>query len=64
MLTNECLCNMQSMPEYSEIIKTPMDLSKVKSKLDGKESPSYRSTDDLVADMRLIFKNCATFHKV
>ncbi|TSK13189.1 Transcription intermediary factor 1-alpha [Bagarius yarrelli] len=52
-----------SMPEYSEIIKTPMDLSKVKSKLELKASPSYRSTDDFVADMRLIFKNCATFHK-
>ncbi|KAK3518062.1 hypothetical protein QTP70_033281 [Hemibagrus guttatus] len=52
-----------SMPEYNEIIKTPMDLSKVRSKLEGKESPSYRNTEDLVADMRLIFKNCATFHK-
>ncbi|GAA6105806.1 transcription intermediary factor 1-alpha isoform X5 [Tachysurus ichikawai] len=52
-----------SMPEYNEIIKTPMDLSKVRSKLEVKESPSYRSTEDFVADMRLIFKNCATFHK-
>ncbi|XP_060759078.1 transcription intermediary factor 1-alpha isoform X3 [Neoarius graeffei] len=52
-----------SMPEYSEIIKTPMDLSKVRFKLEGKESLSYRSTEDFVADIRLIFKNCATFHK-
>lgn len=52
-----------SMPEYSEIIKHPMDLSKVRSKLEGKESGGYRRTEDFVADMRLIFKNCATFHK-
>ncbi|XP_056311158.1 transcription intermediary factor 1-alpha [Danio aesculapii] len=49
-----------SMPEYSEIIKTPMDLSVVRSKLEGGQ---YKSTEDFVADVRLIFKNCATFHK-
>ncbi|XP_062852518.1 transcription intermediary factor 1-alpha isoform X2 [Trichomycterus rosablanca] len=52
-----------TMPEYSEIIKTPMDLSIVKSKLEGRGSASYRSTKDFVVDIRLIFKNCATFHK-
>ncbi|XP_076860925.1 transcription intermediary factor 1-alpha isoform X2 [Brachyhypopomus gauderio] len=52
-----------SMPEYNEIIKTPMDLSKVRSKLEDKQSPGYKNTDDFVADVRLIFKNCATFHK-
>lgn len=49
-----------SMPEYSEIIKTPMDLSVIRSRL---EKMHYKSTDDFVADVRLIFKNCATFHK-
>lgn len=49
-----------SMPEYSEIIKMPMDLSVIRSKLDDS---SYKSTEDFVADVRLIFKNCATFHK-
>lgn len=52
------------MPEYSKLIKTPMDLSKVRSKLEVKETSGYKSTEDFVADMRLIFKNCATFHKV
>ncbi|KAL7827903.1 hypothetical protein AOLI_G00310550 [Acnodon oligacanthus] len=52
-----------SMPEYNEIIKTPMDLSMVRSKLECKQNPGYRSTEDFVADMRLIFKNCAIFHK-
>ncbi|XP_026080099.1 transcription intermediary factor 1-alpha isoform X2 [Carassius auratus] len=49
-----------SMPEYSEIIKTPMDLSVIRSKL---EDSNYKSTEDFVEDVRLIFKNCATFHK-
>ncbi|XP_026065375.1 transcription intermediary factor 1-alpha-like isoform X1 [Carassius auratus] len=49
-----------SMPEYSEIIKTPMDLSVIRSKL---EVSRYKSTEDFVDDVRLIFKNCATFHK-
>ncbi|KTG31391.1 hypothetical protein cypCar_00030773 [Cyprinus carpio] len=49
-----------SMPEYSEIIKTPMDLSVIRSKL---EVSNYKSTEDFVEDVRLIFKNCATFHK-
>ncbi|XP_042578332.1 transcription intermediary factor 1-alpha-like isoform X2 [Cyprinus carpio] len=49
-----------SMPEYSEIIKTPMDLSVIRSKL---EDRNYKSTEDFVEDVRLIFKNCATFHK-
>ncbi|XP_056603930.1 transcription intermediary factor 1-alpha [Triplophysa dalaica] len=49
-----------SMPEYSEIIKTPMDLSVIRSQL---EKMHYKSTDNFVADVRLIFKNCATFHK-
>ncbi len=49
------------MPEYSEIIKTPMDLSVIRSKL---EDSNYKSTEDFVEDVRLIFKNCATFHKV
>ncbi|XP_030628991.1 transcription intermediary factor 1-alpha [Chanos chanos] len=52
-----------SMPEYSKIIKTPMDLSIVKSKLESRQSPAYKRTEDFVADVRLIFKNCATFHK-
>ncbi|XP_043093167.1 transcription intermediary factor 1-alpha isoform X2 [Puntigrus tetrazona] len=49
-----------SMPEYSEIIKMPMDLSVIRSKL---EDSRYKSTEDFVEDVRLIFKNCATFHK-
>ncbi|XP_063072968.1 transcription intermediary factor 1-alpha isoform X2 [Engraulis encrasicolus] len=52
-----------TMPEYSAIIKTPMDLSVVRRKLQLKQSPSYKKPDDFVADIRLMFKNCAKFHK-
>lgn len=63
-LTMFYLFHFKTMPEYNEIIKTPMDLSVVRTKLDVKQNPSYKRPDDFVADIRLIFKNCAKFHKV
>ncbi|KAL2102273.1 hypothetical protein ACEWY4_001441 [Coilia grayii] len=52
-----------TMPEYNEIIKSPMDLSVIRRKLQLKQSPFYKRPDDFVADIRLIFQNCAKFHK-
>ncbi|TRZ03681.1 hypothetical protein DNTS_033761 [Danionella cerebrum] len=49
-----------TMPEYSEIIKTPMDLSVVRSNL---KEGSYSTPEEFTEDVRLIFRNCATFHK-
>uniref|UniRef100_A0A8C9RET4 RING-type E3 ubiquitin transferase n=1 Tax=Scleropages formosus TaxID=113540 RepID=A0A8C9RET4_SCLFO len=51
------------VPEYYQVIKTPMDLSIVKSKLEAKESPKYKSPNEFVADVRLIFRNCAQFNE-
>ncbi|KAJ8401392.1 hypothetical protein AAFF_G00386230 [Aldrovandia affinis] len=51
------------MPEYYEVIKTPMDLSMVKGKLEATDSAGYGSPEEFVADMRLIFKNCAEFNE-
>uniref|UniRef100_A0A8C7QHC9 RING-type E3 ubiquitin transferase n=1 Tax=Oncorhynchus mykiss TaxID=8022 RepID=A0A8C7QHC9_ONCMY len=48
-----------SIPEYKELIETPMDLSIVKSRLESKESPRYCSAEEFVKDVRLIFRNCA-----
>uniref|UniRef100_A0A8C8EL60 RING-type E3 ubiquitin transferase n=1 Tax=Oncorhynchus tshawytscha TaxID=74940 RepID=A0A8C8EL60_ONCTS len=48
-----------SIPEYKELIETPMDLSIVKSRLESKESPCYCSAEEFVKDVRLIFRNCA-----
>ncbi|MFT7817003.1 transcription intermediary factor 1-alpha-like [Arapaima gigas] len=51
------------VPEYYEVIKTPMDLSIVRNKLEAKESPQYKSPDEFVGDVRLIFRNCAQFNE-
>ncbi|KAM3587292.1 uncharacterized protein V6R79_001066 [Siganus canaliculatus] len=50
---------------YKELIKTPMDLSIVKKKLETKpgEDNSYSSPEGFVTDVRLIFFNCAKYYK-
>lgn len=55
---------VQSIPEYKELIETPMDLSIVKSRLESKESPCYCSAEEFVKDVRLIFRNCAKYYQV
>uniref|UniRef100_A0A3B3QEH9 RING-type E3 ubiquitin transferase n=1 Tax=Paramormyrops kingsleyae TaxID=1676925 RepID=A0A3B3QEH9_9TELE len=51
------------VPEYYEVIKTPMDLSIVKRKLESKDNAQYQRPDEFVADVRLIFRNCARFNE-
>ncbi|KAI1882575.1 hypothetical protein AGOR_G00252170 [Albula goreensis] len=53
----------ESMPEYHRVIKRPMDLSTVKSKLESQQNPCYRSTEEFVTDVRVIFQNCAEFNE-
>ncbi|XP_054480374.1 transcription intermediary factor 1-alpha isoform X2 [Anoplopoma fimbria] len=50
---------------YKELIKTPMDLSLVKKKLELKsqEGQCYNGPEEFVADVRLIFFNCAKYYK-
>ncbi|XP_041833831.1 transcription intermediary factor 1-alpha isoform X2 [Melanotaenia boesemani] len=48
---------------YKELIKTPMDLSVVKKKLESKDGECYIDPEGLVADVRLIFFNCAKYYK-
>ncbi|KAM8910003.1 transcription intermediary factor 1-alpha isoform 2-T2 [Spinachia spinachia] len=50
---------------YKELIKAPMDLSIVKKKLESKspEGEGYSSPEECVADIRLIFFNCAKYYK-
>ncbi|XP_029317686.1 transcription intermediary factor 1-alpha isoform X2 [Cottoperca gobio] len=50
---------------YKELIKTPMDLSIVKKKLESKmrEGECYNGPHGFVADVRLIFFNCAKYYK-
>uniref|UniRef100_A0A3Q1HHA1 E3 ubiquitin-protein ligase TRIM33 n=1 Tax=Anabas testudineus TaxID=64144 RepID=A0A3Q1HHA1_ANATE len=53
-----------SVPNYYKIIKQPMDLKKVKKKLQLRSSHHYQSTQDFVSDMRLVFKNCAKYNEM
>ncbi|ELP94596.1 bromodomain containing protein, putative [Entamoeba invadens IP1] len=48
-----------NIPQYSEIIKTPMDIGTVKVKL---HKNFYPSREDFVADVRLTFQNAMTFN--
>ncbi|XP_072910173.1 E3 ubiquitin-protein ligase TRIM33 isoform X2 [Hemitrygon akajei] len=52
-----------SVPDYYRIIKNPMDLSRVKTKLQKKHSQHYQTPETFVADVRLIFKNCEKFNE-
>uniref|UniRef100_A0A670I6K7 RING-type E3 ubiquitin transferase n=1 Tax=Podarcis muralis TaxID=64176 RepID=A0A670I6K7_PODMU len=66
------LCNNLSLPfhepvsplarHYYQIIKRPMDLSTIRKKLQKKNKLHYSTADELVADVRLMFWNCATFN--
>ncbi|XP_054825965.1 tripartite motif-containing protein 66 [Eublepharis macularius] len=65
-------CNNLSLPfhepvsplarHYYQIIKRPMDLSTIRKKLQKKNKFHYSTSEELVADVRLMFWNCATFN--
>ncbi|XP_070619745.1 tripartite motif-containing protein 66 isoform X2 [Erythrolamprus reginae] len=65
-------CNSLSLPfhepvsplarHYYQIIKKPMDLSIIRKKLQKEDQLHYTSSEELVADVRLMFWNCATFN--
>ncbi|XP_072475598.1 tripartite motif-containing protein 66 isoform X3 [Notamacropus eugenii] len=47
---------------YYQIIKRPMDLSIIRRKLQKKDIAHYLSPEEVVADVRLMFWNCAKFN--
>ncbi|EDW15404.1 uncharacterized protein Dmoj_GI24812 [Drosophila mojavensis] len=47
------------VPDYHKIIKTPMDLAKIKSKLNMGE---YQLNEELLNDIQLVFKNCDLYN--
>lgn len=49
---------------YYQIIKKPMDLSVIRGRLKRSSAARYRSAADFVADVLLMFKNCAKFNYV
>nr|CAD7588559.1 unnamed protein product [Timema genevievae] len=52
--------NTKQFPTYRKIIKSPMDLSTIKRKL---QDLIYKSREDFVSDVRQIFNNCETFNE-
>jgi bromodomain adjacent to zinc finger domain protein 1A len=48
------------VPDYKTIIKIPMDLQTIKTKLSGH---GYSSTEEFTADIRQIFFNCSEYNK-
>ena len=51
-----------NLPNYLEIIKTPMDLSTVEANLRAKPC-KYTRADEAIHDLTLIFTNCYTFNR-
>ncbi|XP_056228355.1 tripartite motif-containing protein 66 isoform X2 [Seriola aureovittata] len=47
---------------YYQIIKRPMDLSVIRAKLNKRNTRHYNSPDQFVADVCLMFRNCAKFN--
>ncbi|RLU17965.1 hypothetical protein DMN91_010206 [Ooceraea biroi] len=52
--------NTKQFPTYKKIIKSPMDFSTIKKKL---QDSAYKSRDEFCADVRQIFNNCETFNE-
>ena len=48
-----------NLPDYFEVIKKPMDLSKVKERL---ETESYVHVDDVRNDVSLVFNNAILYN--
>ena len=49
----------ESFPDYYEMIKKPMDLTNCRDKLNAGE---YTTSDQALADLRLIWENCRLFN--
>lgn len=50
--------------EYHSIIKTPMALDTIRQKLDWSSEEQYKNMEQLVRDVRLMFKNAYTYNAV
>ncbi|XP_063064764.1 E3 ubiquitin-protein ligase TRIM33 isoform X3 [Engraulis encrasicolus] len=53
-----------NVPNYYKIIKQPMALNTVKQKLQLKHAQHYRTATEFVADVRLVFSNCAKYNEM
>ena len=49
------------IPDYPDIVKNPMDFGTIKKKLNAY---SYKSGQDFLTDMKLVFENCILYNGV
>ncbi|KAK0703270.1 Bromodomain from Gcn5 complexed with acetylated H4 peptide [Lasiosphaeria miniovina] len=52
--------NKDEVADYYDVIKKPMDLSTMESKL---EADQYATPEDFIRDARLIIENCRKYNK-
>ena len=52
------------VPNYYKIITNPIDFSKIKVKLQRQNFNHYDTIEDFIADVKLVFQNCATYNSV
>lgn len=52
------------VPNYYKIITNPIDFSKIKIKLQRQNFNHYDTIEDFIADVKLVFQNCATYNSV
>nr|CAB3267239.1 ZF(Bbox/RING/PHD)-1 zinc finger protein [Phallusia mammillata] len=51
-----------SVPKYYKVIKKPIDLKKIRQRLDQSNSAHYGNVEALIKDMQLLFTNCYVFN--
>ncbi|XP_049882484.1 bromodomain adjacent to zinc finger domain protein 2B-like isoform X4 [Pectinophora gossypiella] len=52
--------NTKQFPQYKKVIKSPMDLSTIRKKL---QDNSYKCKEEFATDVRQIFSNCEVFNE-
>jgi len=52
--------NTRQFPTYKKVIKTPIDLATIRTKL---QQNNYKTKENFLQDVRLIFDNCETFNE-
>lgn len=52
----------KAVPNYYKIITNPIDFSKIKVKLQRQNFNHYDTIEEFIADVKLVFQNCATYN--
>lgn len=61
---NIYVCLLKQIAEYHRVIKKPIALDVIKEKLKPESENHYTDLKQVIADIRLMFKNAYTFNSV